>query len=83
MGSKGSGKRSCQRAWNLKGSSCPPLWGWSTLRHPLYYKKTVDVLRGVAEAETDDREGLRSLELLFAGYRSARDGQTVSLPLEY
>jgi UDP-N-acetyl-2-amino-2-deoxyglucuronate dehydrogenase len=51
--------------------------------HPLYYKNVVDVLRGVAEPETDGREGLKSLELLIAAYLSARDGRTVSLPLEY
>ncbi len=49
--------------------------------HPLYYKNVVDVLRGLAEPETDGREGLKSLELLVAAYLSARDGQTVSLPL--
>lgn len=51
--------------------------------HPLYYKNVVDVLRGEAEPETDGREGLKSLELLIAAYISARDGKTVSLPLEY
>jgi UDP-N-acetyl-2-amino-2-deoxyglucuronate dehydrogenase len=51
--------------------------------HPLYYKNVIDVLRGDAEPETDGREGLKSLEMLIAAYLSARDGQTVSLPLEY
>ena len=51
--------------------------------HPLYYKNVIDVLRGEAEPETDGREGLGSLEVLIAAYRSARDGRTVSLPLEY
>lgn len=51
--------------------------------HPLYYKNVVDVFRGEAEPETDGREGLRSLEVLIAAYLSARDGRTVSLPLEY
>lgn len=51
--------------------------------HPLYYKNVVDVLRGYAEPETDGREGLKSLEVLIAAYLSARDGKTVSLPLEY
>ncbi|MGH8730043.1 MAG: gfo/Idh/MocA family oxidoreductase, partial [Burkholderiales bacterium] len=36
-----------------------------------------------ANAETDGREGLRSLELLIASYISARDGRRVSLPLNY
>ncbi len=51
--------------------------------HPVYYKNVIDVLRGEAEPETDGREGLKSLELLIAAYLSARDGKTVSLPLEY
>jgi UDP-N-acetyl-2-amino-2-deoxyglucuronate dehydrogenase len=51
--------------------------------HPLYYKNVIDVLRGNSEPETDGREGLKSLELLIAAYIAARDGKTVSLPLEY
>jgi len=51
--------------------------------HPLYYKNVIEVLRGNAEPNTDGREGLKSLELLIAAYLSARDGNTVSLPLEY
>ncbi|WP_075255602.1 Gfo/Idh/MocA family protein [Herbaspirillum camelliae] len=51
--------------------------------HPLYYKNVIDVMRGSAAPETDGREGLKSLELLIAAYLSARDGTTVSLPLEY
>ena len=51
--------------------------------HPAYYDNVVRVLRGEAKAETDGREGLRSLETLIAIYTSARDGRRVSLPLEY
>ena len=51
--------------------------------HPLYYKNVIDVLRGNAEPETDGREGLKSLEVLIAAYLAARDGKTISLPLEY
>ena len=51
--------------------------------HPLYYQNVIATLRGEAEPETDGREGLKSLELLIAAYLSARDGRTVSLPLEY
>ena len=40
-------------------------------------------LQSKAEALCDGREGLRSLELLIGAYRSARDGRTVHLPLEY
>ena len=51
--------------------------------HPLYYRNVIDVMRGTAQPETDGREGLKSLELLIAAYLSARDGRTVSLPLEF
>jgi UDP-N-acetyl-2-amino-2-deoxyglucuronate dehydrogenase len=51
--------------------------------HPLYYKNVVEVMRGMANPETDGREGLKSLELLIAAYLSARDAKTISLPLEY
>jgi UDP-N-acetyl-2-amino-2-deoxyglucuronate dehydrogenase len=51
--------------------------------HPRYYDNVIRTLRGEACAETDGREGLRSLELLIGIYLSARDGRTVSLPLDY
>jgi UDP-N-acetyl-2-amino-2-deoxyglucuronate dehydrogenase len=51
--------------------------------HPVYYDNVIKVLRGEAEPQTDGREGLKSLEVLIAIYRSARDGHRVSLPLEY
>ena len=51
--------------------------------HPLYYENIVQVFRGEAEPATDGREGLKSLELLISAYLAARDGTTVSLPLEY
>jgi UDP-N-acetyl-2-amino-2-deoxyglucuronate dehydrogenase len=51
--------------------------------HPRYYDNVIRALRGEARAETDGREGLRSLELLIGIYLSARDGRTVSLPLDH
>ena len=51
--------------------------------HPMYYDNVIQVLRGLAQPETDGREGLRSLELLVAAYLSARDGRRVALPLDY
>ena len=51
--------------------------------HPMYYDNVIKTLRGEADAETDGREGLRSLELLIASYLSARDGRRVALPMEY
>ena len=51
--------------------------------HPLYYENVIQTLQGKAQADTDGREGLRSLELLIGLYLSARDGRTVALPLDY
>ncbi|MDX8395404.1 MAG: Gfo/Idh/MocA family oxidoreductase [Mariprofundaceae bacterium] len=51
--------------------------------HPTYYKNVIDVIHGLVEPQTDGREGLKSLEILIAAYLSARDGNIVSLPLEY
>jgi UDP-N-acetyl-2-amino-2-deoxyglucuronate dehydrogenase len=51
--------------------------------HPLYYDNVIKTLRGEAHAEVDGYEGLRSLEILIAAYRSARDGQRVGLPLVF
>jgi UDP-N-acetyl-2-amino-2-deoxyglucuronate dehydrogenase len=51
--------------------------------HPLYYDNVIQTLRGEVEADTDGREGLRSLEVMIAAYLSARDGRRVALPLEY
>ena len=51
--------------------------------HPLYYANVIDTLRGQAQAQVDGYEGLRSLEVIIAGYRSARDGVRVGLPLVF
>ena len=51
--------------------------------HPLYYANVIETMRGLAEPETDGREGLITLELLIAMYLSSRDGKRVALPLEY
>lgn len=58
----------------------PSVYGFG---HPTYYQNVIAALRGEAEADTDGREGLRSMELLIGIYLSARDGRMVSLPLEY
>lgn len=50
--------------------------------HPIYYDNVIQSIKGKEEPLVDGREGLTSLELLIAAYRSARDGQTVHLPLE-
>ena len=51
--------------------------------HPLYYDNVIKTLRGEANAQVDGYEGLRSLEVLIAAYRSARDGVRVGLPLVF
>ena len=51
--------------------------------HPLYYDNVINTLRGEAHAQVDGYEGLRSLEVLIAAYRSARDGVRVGLPLVF
>lgn len=50
--------------------------------HPIYYDNVIQSIQGKEEPLVDGRDGLTSLELLIAAYRSARDGQTVHLPLE-
>ena len=51
--------------------------------HPLYYDNVIRTLRGEGHAEVDGYEGLRSLEVIIAAYRSARDGVRVGLPLVF
>lgn len=50
--------------------------------HSPYYQNVVSALKGKAKPTADGRQGLRSLELLIACYRSAQDQQSVHLPLE-
>ncbi|MBQ1766102.1 MAG: Gfo/Idh/MocA family oxidoreductase [Aquincola sp.] len=58
----------------------PSVYGYG---HPLYYANVIDTLLGQASAEVDGYEGLRSLEVIIAAYRSARDGARVGLPLVF
>lgn len=51
--------------------------------HPLYYDNVINSLQGKDEPMTDGLDGLNSLELLIAAYRSARDNKTITLPLEF
>ena len=51
--------------------------------HLLYYDNVIRTLRGEGHAEVDGYEGLRSLEVIIAAYRSARDGVRVGLPLVF
>ena len=58
----------------------PSVYGYG---HPLYYDNVISTLRGEKHAEVDGYEGLRSLEVIIAAYRSARDGVRVGLPLAF
>ncbi len=58
----------------------PSVYGFG---HPLYYDNVIGTLRGEKHAEVDGYEGLRSLEVVIAAYRSARDGVRVGLPLVF
>ena len=60
--------------------SPPSVYGFG---HPLYYDNVIATLRGEKHAEVDGYEGLRSLEVVIAAYRSARDGVRVGLPLVF
>ena len=51
--------------------------------HPLYYDNVISTMRGEQQAEVDGYSGLRSLEVVLAAYRSARDGTRVGLPLVF
>ncbi|NLK86293.1 MAG: Gfo/Idh/MocA family oxidoreductase [Clostridiaceae bacterium] len=48
--------------------------------HTAYYSNVLDVLGGKAEPCADGPEGRKSLELVCAIYRSAREGEVVFLP---
>ena len=49
--------------------------------HSLYYENVIQTLQGKAQPYTDGLEGLKSLELLEAIYRSSRSGKPLTLPL--
>ena len=50
--------------------------------HPAYYANVFKTLQGKEEPVCDGREGLKSLEILIAAYRSAKLIKTIYLPLE-
>jgi len=57
----------------------PNVYGFG---HTGYYKNVIDTLMGIAEPDTDGREGRKSLELILAIYKSAREGRSIPLPLD-
>jgi UDP-N-acetyl-2-amino-2-deoxyglucuronate dehydrogenase len=54
----------------------PTVYGFG---HEGYYRNVLAVLRGQAVADTDGREGKKSLALILGIYESARTGKNVSL----
>ena len=50
--------------------------------HSAYYRNVIDSLKGDAPPHTDGRSGRKSLELILAIYKSAREGKRVPLPLK-
>ena len=61
------------------GYATTSVYGFS---HSVFYQNVIKALRGEEKPAVTGREGLRSLELLVAIYKSAREGRRVSLPLE-
>jgi UDP-N-acetyl-2-amino-2-deoxyglucuronate dehydrogenase len=55
----------------------PTIYGFG---HEGYYRNVVAVLRGQAKADTDGREGRKSLALILAIYESARTGREIVIP---
>lgn len=55
----------------------PTIYGFG---HEGYYRNVVAVLRGQSRADTDGREGKKSLALILAIYESARTGRDIALP---
>jgi UDP-N-acetyl-2-amino-2-deoxyglucuronate dehydrogenase len=54
----------------------PTIYGFG---HEGYYRNVVSVLRGQSQADTDGREGKKSLALILAIYESARTGRDIAL----
>jgi UDP-N-acetyl-2-amino-2-deoxyglucuronate dehydrogenase len=55
----------------------PTVYGFG---HEGYYRNVVAVLRGKGTADTDGREGRKSLALILAIYESAQTGKDVTVP---
>ena len=51
--------------------------------HAAIYHNVIQSLRGEDRPIVDGHEGLKSLEIVVAAYRSAQEGRRVALPLEY
>jgi len=63
----------------LNSNYTPPnVYGFG---HSAYLHNVLDVLEGKAQPETDGRSGRKSLEMIHAIYRSARENKSITLPL--
>jgi UDP-N-acetyl-2-amino-2-deoxyglucuronate dehydrogenase len=62
---------------NAINTNPPTVYGFG---HEGYYRNVVAVLRGQAKADTDGREGRKSLALILAIYESARTGRDIVIP---
>lgn len=56
----------------------PNVYGFG---HTTYYHNVIEALKGNGPPMTDGRSGRKSLELILAIYKSAREGKRVPLPL--
>ena len=50
--------------------------------HSTYYDNMLDVLEGKAKPICDGEQGLRSLELITAAYKSSKETKTIRLPIK-
>ncbi len=57
----------------------PNVYGFG---HQPYYENVFAAIRGEAQPETAGRDGRKSLEIILAAYKSAKDGVKVALPLD-
>lgn len=57
----------------------PNVYGFG---HDGYYKNVIKTLKNQSEANIDGREGKKSLEIIQAIYKSAKQGKKIALPLE-
>jgi len=57
----------------------PNIYGFG---HQPYYENVFAAIRGDAKPGTDGRTGRKSLEIILAAYKSAREGVKVTLPLD-
>jgi hypothetical protein len=74
-------RRTLVRRGATLGANCTIVCGVTIVEYA--FKGRRPEPRGQTEAETDGREGLKSLAILIALYLSSRDVRKISLPLQY